>query len=151
AGPTQAAPAATAAFGAGTGRRTVAMRLCRRRRARHRRCARGRDAGGRRALGLSPGRGRSGNLAERCAGRHPPRPARTRRVAARKRSSDDVMSDADDFTAKWRAQWPEWNIGAVFLPEAQREAAFAWLALLQELTDAAWGGTDATPGLAKLA
>lgn len=61
------------------------------------------------------------------------------------------MSDADDFTAKWRAQWPEWNIGAVFLPEAQREAAFAWLALLQELTDAAWGGTDATPGLAKLA
>lgn len=61
------------------------------------------------------------------------------------------MSEADDFTAKWRARWPEWHIGGAFLPATQREAAFAWLAMLQELTDAAWGGADATPGLAKLA
>jgi hypothetical protein len=61
------------------------------------------------------------------------------------------MKTADEFTAKWHARWPEWNIGAVFLPATQRGTAFAWFALLQELTDAAWGGTDATPGLAKLA
>jgi hypothetical protein len=56
-----------------------------------------------------------------------------------------------DFTGKWHARWPEWNIGGAFLPAAQRDLAFAWFALQQELTDAAWGGTDATPGLAKLA
>src|SRR3546814_8669231 len=61
------------------------------------------------------------------------------------------MSDADEFTAKWRTRWPEWSIGVVFLPDAQRETAFAWFALVQELTDAAWSGADATPGLAKLA
>lgn len=61
------------------------------------------------------------------------------------------MSDADEFIAKWRTRWPEWNIGMVFLPEAGRETAFAWLTLVQELTDAAWGGADPTPGLAKLA
>src|SRR3546814_3540085 len=44
-----------------------------------------------------------------------------------------------------------WSIGVVFLPGAQRETAFAWFALVQELTDAAWSGADATPGLAKLA
>lgn len=52
---------------------------------------------------------------------------------------------------KWRARWPEWSIGAVFVPAAQRDVSFAWLALLQEFTDAAWGGSDAIPGLAKLA
>src|SRR5690606_20428983 len=31
----------------------------------------------------------------------------------------------------------------------QRELASAWAALLQELTDAAWGGTDPIPGAAK--
>lgn len=67
------------------------------------------------------------------------------------RSCNDAMNDADEFTAKWRTRWPEWNIGVVFLPDAQRETAFAWFALLQELTDAAWSGADATPGLAKLA
>ncbi len=67
------------------------------------------------------------------------------------RSYNDAMETVDDFTAKWHARWPEWDIGAAFLPVAQRELAFAWFALLQELTDAAWGGADATPGLAKLA
>src|SRR5690606_34775683 len=65
--------------------------------------------------------------------------------------NNDDMSDADEFIAKWRTRWPEWNIGAAFLPDAQRETAFAWFALVQELTDAAWSGADATPGLAKLA
>jgi hypothetical protein len=55
------------------------------------------------------------------------------------------------FIDKWRARWPEWNIGQVFLPAKQRDVAFAWFALLQELIDAAWTGDDATPGLAKLA
>lgn len=68
-----------------------------------------------------------------------------------RRSYNDGMSDADEFIAKWRTRWPEWNIGVVFLPDAQRETTFAWFALVQELTDAAWSGTDATPGLAKLA
>ena len=67
------------------------------------------------------------------------------------RSYNDTMNTADEFTAKWHARWPEWGIGAVFLPASQRETAFAWFALLQELTDAAWTGADATPGLAKLA
>lgn len=62
-----------------------------------------------------------------------------------------MTASADEFVAKWQARWPEWNIGVVFIPAAQRETAFAWFALLQELTDAAWTGTDATPGLAKLA
>lgn len=53
--------------------------------------------------------------------------------------------------AKWRARWPEWRIAEVFVPAAQRDIAAAWFALLQELTDAAWAGDDATPGLAKLA
>src|SRR3546814_18341740 len=61
------------------------------------------------------------------------------------------MKTADEFTAKWRTRWPEWSIGMVFLPDAQRETAFAWFALVPELTDAAWSGADATPGLAKLA
>jgi hypothetical protein len=52
---------------------------------------------------------------------------------------------------KWRARWPEWNVGASFVAAADRETVFAWFALLQELTDAAWSGADATPGLAKLA
>lgn len=55
------------------------------------------------------------------------------------------------FIDKWRLRWPEWQVARVFVPVAQRDAAAAWMALLQELTDAAWGGSDATPGLAKLA
>jgi hypothetical protein len=55
------------------------------------------------------------------------------------------------FVAKWRARWPEWSIAQVFVPAAQRDIVAAWFALLQELTDAAWSGSDPTPGLAKLA
>lgn len=57
----------------------------------------------------------------------------------------------DSFLAKWHARWPEWRVAAVFLPAAQRDLAQDWFALLQEFTDAAWGGSEATPGLAKLA
>lgn len=63
----------------------------------------------------------------------------------------DVRDDAASFVAKWRARWPEWEFGMVFVPSAQRPRVEAWLTLLQELTDAAWGGADPTPGLAKLA
>lgn len=66
-------------------------------------------------------------------------------------SIDDVRGDAASFIDKWRARWPEWEVAAVFVPEAQRALAEAWFSLLQELTDAAWGGADPTPGLAKLA
>ncbi|ALN57171.1 hypothetical protein GLE_1819 [Lysobacter enzymogenes] len=55
-----------------------------------------------------------------------------------------------DFAGKWRARWPEWSVAEVFVPRAQRGVAVAWAALQQELTDAAWGGTDALPGEAKL-
>lgn len=54
------------------------------------------------------------------------------------------------FIDKWRARWPEWAVAEVFVPRGQRETALAWMALLQELTDAAWGGTDPRPGEAKL-
>ncbi len=64
------------------------------------------------------------------------------------------MSDSEalaGFLGKWRARWPEWNVAEVFVPRAQREVALAWAALQQELTDAAWGGSDPRPGEAKLA
>lgn len=54
------------------------------------------------------------------------------------------------FIAKWQARWPEWSLAEVFVPQAQRPVALAWAALQQELTDAAWGGSDARPGQAKL-
>ena len=57
----------------------------------------------------------------------------------------------DNFIGKWRARWPEWAVAEVFLPPAQRDLARAWATLQQELTDAAWGGSDPTPGEAKLA
>ena len=57
----------------------------------------------------------------------------------------------DDFTGKWRVRWPEWRIGMAFVPDAQRARVQAWFALLDEIGDAAWGGADPTPGLAKLA
>ena len=56
----------------------------------------------------------------------------------------------DSFIGKWRARWPEWALAEVFVPHAQRESTLAWMALVQELTDAAWGGSDARPGEAKL-
>ncbi|MGY0559658.1 MULTISPECIES: phytoene/squalene synthase family protein [unclassified Luteimonas] len=58
---------------------------------------------------------------------------------------------AEDFTAKWRRRWPEWGIAEAFVPASQREIALAWLSLQNELAEAAWGGEDPTPGLAKLA
>ena len=64
------------------------------------------------------------------------------------------MSDADalrGFLEKWHARWPEWAAAAAFVPAAQREVLSAWLALRDELADAAWGGEDARPGDAKLA
>jgi len=64
------------------------------------------------------------------------------------------MSDSaplDGFVDKWRQRWPEWGLASVFVPSAQRARLSAWLALLQELREAAWGGGDPTPGLAKLA
>lgn len=63
------------------------------------------------------------------------------------------MSDQealDSFIAKWRARWPEWPVAEVFVPRDQRESTLAWMSLLQELTDAAWGGGDPRPGEAKL-
>ncbi|MFC5577815.1 phytoene/squalene synthase family protein [Lysobacter niabensis] len=54
------------------------------------------------------------------------------------------------FIDKWRARWPEWAIAEVFVPREHRDPAVAWMALLQELTDAAWGGSDPRPGEAKL-
>lgn len=63
----------------------------------------------------------------------------------------DVRDGAASFVAKWRARWPEWELGMVFVPAAQRPVVEVWFTLLQELTDAAWGGADPTPGLAKLA
>ncbi len=63
----------------------------------------------------------------------------------------DIAPATTNFADKWHARWPEWNVAVVFLPAAQRASTFAWFALLQELTDAAWAGDDATPGLAKLA
>lgn len=62
-----------------------------------------------------------------------------------------ALEGLDAFTAKWRRHWPEWEVVKVFVPGSQREDAVAWFALLQELADAAWGGEDPTPGLAKLA
>ena len=57
----------------------------------------------------------------------------------------------ESFIGKWRARWPEWSVAEVFVPPAQHPIALAWAALQQELTDAAWGGSDARPGEAKLA
>lgn len=62
----------------------------------------------------------------------------------------DTSDSLDSLTAKWRARWPEWMPAMAFVPAAQRELAAAWFALLLELTEAAWGGADPTPGLAKL-
>lgn len=57
----------------------------------------------------------------------------------------------ESFLEKWRARWPEWGVAMAFIPREQRSLVAAWSCLLQELSDAAWGGGDPTPGLAKLA
>lgn len=68
-------------------------------------------------------------------------------AAAAAAERDDAL---EDFTGKWRARWPEWSVAEVFVPRTQRGTALAWASLQQELTDAAWGGSDAAPGEAKL-
>lgn len=60
-------------------------------------------------------------------------------------------ASSDGFVDKWRQRWPEWGVLSVFVPVARRSEAAAWFTLLQELHDAAWAGSDPTPGLAKLA
>ncbi|PNS09805.1 hypothetical protein [Solilutibacter silvestris] len=63
------------------------------------------------------------------------------------------MSDRDalDATlADWRARWPEWQIAELFVAVESRVTAMAWFDLLAQLAHAAWGGSDPTPGLAKL-
>jgi phytoene/squalene synthetase len=63
------------------------------------------------------------------------------------------MSDAEalaSFLGKWPARWPEWAVAGVFVAPVLRERTLAWFALRQELTDAAWGGSDPRPGEAKL-
>lgn len=57
----------------------------------------------------------------------------------------------DSFVGKWRARWPEWQVAEAFVAKADRGRALAWLALRQELLDAAWAGADPRPGEAKLA
>ena len=63
---------------------------------------------------------------------------------------DDAAGTLQAFLDKWRARWPEWAVAEVFVPAAMRERSLAWASLLQELADAAWGGADPRPGLAKL-
>lgn len=65
-------------------------------------------------------------------------------------SAGDRPGD-EDFVAKWQARWPEWRIAMAFVPPALRGRAAPWFSLLDELGDAAWAGSDAAPGLAKLA
>lgn len=55
-----------------------------------------------------------------------------------------------NFIGKWRGRWPEWSVAEVFVTRSERERALAWATLQQELTDAAWGGSDPRPGAAKL-
>lgn len=65
-------------------------------------------------------------------------------------SAPDESGALDAFICKWRARWPEWSVVEVFVSQPHRPVALAWAALQQELTDAAWGGSDARPGEAKL-
>lgn len=63
------------------------------------------------------------------------------------------MSDRESlagFLHKWRERWPEWRVAEAFVSARERELAVAWFALLQELADAAWSGSDPRPGEAKL-
>jgi len=63
----------------------------------------------------------------------------------------DSSAQVQEFIAKWRERWPEWDIADSFIPAPQRPLAAAWLALLQEFSLAAWAGREPAPGLAKLA
>lgn len=63
-------------------------------------------------------------------------------------AGDDALAS---FMGKWLERWPEWPLAEVFVARDRRETAVAWAVLQQELLDAAWGGSDARPGEAKLA
>ena len=56
----------------------------------------------------------------------------------------------DSALEKWRTRWPEWTFAEPFVPVVHRDRALAWFALRDELTDAAWSGSDPRPGEAKL-
>lgn len=58
-------------------------------------------------------------------------------------------SEVQSFIEAWQAEWPEWRIARVFVPEAQRDLAEQWFALFAALTEIA--GLEATPAAAKLA
>lgn len=62
-----------------------------------------------------------------------------------------LPQDADAFLEKWRTRWPQWRIAQAFVAPEQRPLAEAWFALLAEWMEAALGGEEAAPGLAKLA
>ena len=66
-------------------------------------------------------------------------------------AAQDDPDALESFVDKWRARWPEWSVAEVFVPPRHRIIALAWASLQQEFTDAAWGGSDARPGEAKLA
>src|SRR5690606_19399290 len=143
----QAGPGAAAARGRAGRGGARRVRVRRRRRARHHRRARRRHARLRSALGLPPGRRRPAHLAGRRGARGA---AATARRLAGVSMGAGVAEGPDSFLDKWRARWPEWTLAEVFVPAPQREAVVAWLALRQELLDAAWGGSDPRPGEAKL-
>jgi len=67
--------------------------------------------------------------------------------------STSVVRDpaVDTVIDKWRTHWPEWPLAEPFVPPLHRERALAWFALRDELTHAAWRGSDPRPGEAKLA
>lgn len=63
----------------------------------------------------------------------------------------DNRDPPEAFVAKFHERWPEWNVAIAFIAAPERAALEAWLALVQEFADAAWAGSEAAPGLAKLA
>lgn len=62
-----------------------------------------------------------------------------------------VLEPVESFLLKWRQRWPEWAIAEVFIDQPHRLQAVAWFALLEEWMQAAIGGEEAAPGMAKLA
>lgn len=58
-------------------------------------------------------------------------------------------SEVQSFIEAWQAEWPEWRIARVFVPEPQRALAEQWFALFAALTEMA--GLEPTPAAAKLA
>ena len=62
-------------------------------------------------------------------------------------ATTDNREPPESFIAKFQERWPEWGVAIAFISPGEREALEAWLALLQEFADAAWGGSQAAPGL----